>query len=399
VEGALEGVRVVDISEGIAGGYCTKLLAGMGAEVIKVERPGTGDPLRSMPPFKDDEPNFETAALHLHLSMGKRSITLDIASSQGREILWRLLDGADVLVDSRGPKALAGCGLSYEEIRSRFPSLVLTSVTYFGAEGPYADYVLDELTAYSAGGYTYLTGLPDREPIKAGGYQAHYQGGLHAAAGTMAALCRRDLTGEGDHVDASIVEAICFAHGAMSPFLNSGVVFRRVGARLLSDAPRAMYPSTILPCKDGFIHAHYAPADPAILGVLTGTPRLSDPELWETPRAHADEIDALLSAWLANYDKYEACRHAQELRHPFTEVLDPSDLLQDPQFLARGFFREIEHPIAGKVAHLGPPFQMSDSGWRHERAPLLGEHNGEVYIERLGLNMPELEALAAAGVV
>ena len=258
---------------------------------------------------------------------------------------------------------------------------------------------MDELTAYSAGGYTYLTGLPGREPIKAGGYHGAHQGGLHAAAGTLAALCQRDLSGVGDHVDASIVEAINFAHGAMSPYLNSDVVFQRVGARLLSDAPRAMYPSTILPCKDGFIHAHYAPADPAILGVLTEMPRLSDPELWETPRAHADEIDDLLSAWLANYDKYEACRRAQELRHPFTEVLDPSDLFQDPQFGDRGFFHEVEHPIAGMVSLLGPPFQASESGWRTERAPLLGEHNREVFVERLGLSLQDLAQLSAAGVI
>ena len=122
----------------------------------------------------------------------------------------------------------------------------------------------------------------------------------------MAALCQRDAYRRRRprrrlHCRGDLLRA-----RGMSPYLNSNVVFRRVGARLLSEAPRAMYPSTILPCKDGFIHAHYAPADPAILGVLTETPRLSDPDLWETPRALADEIDELLTAWLANYDKYEA---------------------------------------------------------------------------------------------
>ncbi len=399
MEGALEGITVLDISEGIAGGYCTKILAGLGADVIKVERPGTGDPLRAMPPFKDDVPNPETGALHLHLSMAKRSVTLDLTSATGRGLFLRLLESADVLVDSRGASEMAGLGLAYGELRRLHPRLILTSVTYFGSDSPYAGYKMDEITAYSAGGYTYLTGLPDREPIKAGGYPAHYQGGLHAAAGTMSALCLRDVTGEGDHIDAAIVEAICFAHGGMSAYLNNNTVFRRAGARLLSEAPRSMYPSTILPCKDGFIHAHYAPADPAMLGVLTETPRLSDPELWETPRAFADEIDELLSAWLAKYDKYEAVRRAQELRHPFTEVLDPADLFQDTQFEARGFFHELEHPVAGRVAHLGPPFQMSESGWRTERAPLLGEHNRDIYVDKLGLSIDDLSRLAAAGVI
>ena len=396
---ALEGVSVLDLSEGIAGGYCTKVLAGLGAEVIKIERPGSGDVLRSTPPFKDDIPNPETSALHLHLSMGKKSITLDAGSPSGRSLFLRLLEGADILVESGGPKAMSRAGLGYDTLRDAHPRLILTSITYFGTSGPYADYVMDELTAYSMGGYTYLTGLPDREPIKAGGSQAHYQGGLHAAAATLAALNLRDLTGEGDHIDTSIVEAICFAHAAMSAYLNTDIVFKRVGARLLSEAPRAMYPSTILPCKDGFIHAHYAPADPALLGVLTETPRLGDPDLWDTPRAHADEIDELLSAWLSQFDKYEAVRRAQELRHPFTEVLDPSDLFEDAQFRARGFFRELEHPVAGLLPHLGPPLQMSETEWRVARAPTLGEHNREVYIEKLGLSVDELSALAAARVV
>jgi CoA:oxalate CoA-transferase len=399
MEGALEGVVVLDLSDGIPGGYCTKLLAGMGAEVIKVERPFSGDPIRSVPPFKDDVPDIETSTLHLHLSMGKKSLTLDFATDTGHALLRRLLASGDVLVHSFRPRAAADLGLDYETLKADFPRLIVTSITYFGQSGPYSEYEGSELTAYAAGGYAYLTGLPDREPLKAGGSQAEYQGGLHAASATVAALCLRDLTDQGDHLDVSVVEAICFCHAGMSPYLNNGVVYRRVGARLLSDSPRAMYPSTILPCKDGFVHAHYAPADPALLGVLTEDSRLGDPDLWETPRVFADEIDERLSAWLAQFDKFEAVRRAQELRHPFTEVLDPSDLFEDEQFKARAFFRPLEHPSAGTFPHVGPPIQMSETPWRVVRAPLLGEHNSEILRGRLGLEQPDIDVLAEARII
>ncbi len=399
MEGALEGLFVLDASDGIAGGYCTKLLAGLGAEVVKIERPGTGDPIRHAPPFKDDIPNPETSTLHLHLSMAKKSLTLDLSSATGQSLLKRLLVQADVFVESFSPGTLDEWGLSPEALRKEKPGLIVTSISYFGQTGPYSRYEGNELIAYAAGGYAYLTGLPYREPIKAGGSQAEYQAGLQAAAATLAALCLRDQTGIGDHLDVSVVEAICFTHAGMSPYLNNGIVFKRVGARLLSEAPRAMYPSTILPCKDGFVHVHYAPADPALLGVLTEKPRLSDPELWETPRAHADEIDELVCEWLSHHDKHEAVRLGQELRHPFTEVLDTGDLFQDAQFIERGFFAEIDHPVAGRFAHVGPPLGMSSTPWRAARAPLLGEHTAAILRGRLGLSLEEIGILSAGGVI
>ena len=397
--GALEGITIADLGHGIAAGYCTKLLAGLGATVIKIEPPGHGDSIRSMAPFKDDIPDNETSAVHLHLSMGKKSVSLDPRRESGREILDAILERADVLVETYTPSEVEQYDLTYEAISERHPTLLVTSITDFGRHGPYAGYKGGELVDYSAGGYTFLTGLPDREPIKAGGSQAHYQGGLHAAAAIMAALLLRDVTGEGDHLDVSIVEAICFTHGAMAPFLNSGNLYRRVGARLLSSAPTAPYPSTILPCKDGFVHAHWSPADPTLMGILTENPRLGDPELWETPRAHADEIDALLTEWLADRTKQDAVALAQEMRHPFTAVLTPADLLDDPQFVARGFFAELEHPAVGSMPFLGAPFVMTDTPWRSERAPLLGEHNTEIYGEWLGLEPADLSLLRERGVI
>lgn len=397
--GALDGIVVVDFGQGIAAGYCTRLLAGLGAEVVKVEPPGHGDSIRSVPPFKDDVPHVETSTLHLHLSMAKKSVTLDLGQVAGLELARRLIERADVVVETCRPEQVEEWGLSYAALSATKPDLVLTSITPFGRTGPYAAYRGGELVEYSAGGYTYLTGLPEREPIKAGGSQAQYQGGLHAAAGTMAALLLRQLAGLGDHIDVSIAEAACFAHAGMSPYFNNGEVFRRVGARLLSEQPHAPYPSTILPCKDGFVHVHWAPSDPPVLGVLTETPRLSDPEVWETPRGHAEEIDALLTAWLADHGKHEAVARAQELRLPFTEVLTPADLLHDPQFVAREFFAEIEHPALGSFRHLGGPFLLTETPWRLARAPLLGEHNAEVLGGWLGLSATDLAVLRSGNVI
>jgi crotonobetainyl-CoA:carnitine CoA-transferase CaiB-like acyl-CoA transferase len=396
--GPLEGLFVLDLSRGIPGGYCTKLLAGLGASVLKAEPPG-GDPVRHMPPFKDGMPDPETATAHLHLSMGKRAVTLALETPTGRDIAARLIERADVLVESFAPGQMGEWGLDYATLAASRPELIMTSITPFGQTGPYAHYHGNELIEYSAGGYTYVTGLPDREPIKAGGSQAEYQGGLHAAAGTMAALLMRQLSGEGDHIDVSITEAICFTHAGMAPYLNTGEIFGRVGARLLSKLPRSPYPSTILPCKDGFVHVHWAPSNPPVLGVLTETPRLSEPDVWEAPRGHAEEIDALVTAWLATQGKYEAVEKAQELRLPFTEVLTPADLLDDAQFVDRGFFIEIEHPILGSFQHLGAPFRLSETPWQAARAPLLGEHNGEVYGEWLGLSTQDMAVLRQQAVI
>jgi crotonobetainyl-CoA:carnitine CoA-transferase CaiB-like acyl-CoA transferase len=396
--GVLDGV-VVDLSEGVAGGFCTKLLAALGATVIKVERPVSGDPVRSEPPFKDDVPDVETSTLHLHLSMAKQSVTLDWRTPAGAAVLRDLVAKASVLVESAAPGELDAAGIGHETLARERPELIVTSVTHFGSEGPYAGYRGNELVDYSVGGYSYLTGLPEREPIKAWGYQAQYQGGLHAATATMAALIFQDETGEGDHVDVSVAESICFTQAAMAAFLNGGVVFKRSGARLLPTDPSSLYPSTMLPCKDGYIHVHYAPTDPALLGVFTEIPRLSDPEVWETPRGHADEIDELLIPWLMKRDRREVVRIAQEFRNPFTEVLDPSDLLTDEQFVERGFFVEREHPVVGRFPHLGAPFRMSKTPLRVERAPLLGEHNDAVYRGLLGYTDAQIAALRESGVI
>jgi crotonobetainyl-CoA:carnitine CoA-transferase CaiB-like acyl-CoA transferase len=314
---SLSVLRVLDLSEDVAGAYCTKLLAGFGADVIKIERPGGGDPIRRHGPFPDDLPHGEKGALFLYLNTGKKSITLDLAQRSGALILRRLVEGAEVLVESFPPGWLAELGLGYESLARIKPRLVMTSVTPFGQDGPYAGYKATNLTAFAAGGQMVVTGDPDREPLKNGGYQAEYQAGLHAFAATAVAAFSADATEVGQHIDVAAVE--CMAT-ALEPYVSSWAHERRdIGKR-------------------GGVEP--APAGPTV-----------------------------------------------------------RDLLEAPQLRARGFFEEIDHPAAGRQTYPGPPFRSEAMPWQAARAPLLGEHNAEIYCEELELSHEELVILRASVVI
>ncbi len=402
-EGALADLRVLDLSQGVSGGYCTRLLAGLGADVTKVEPPGRGDALRRMGPFLHDAPHAETGALHLHLNAGKRSVTLNPASASGRRLLRRLLPDTDVLVESLPPGRLAELALAYDELARVNPRLVLTSITPFGREGPYARYLGREIVVYALGGYMMLTGDPDREPLKAYGHQGEYQAGLQAAVGTLTALAARDgAFGRGQQVDVSATEAVAFLLGgppqAYHFFRRE---WRRNGARLVGFGPEYLYPSTIRPCRDGYVHVHSNNRYPELLAALLDEPRLCEPEVLASLMGHADEIDAATDRWLAARDKWQAVEEAQALRLPFTEVLDPGEVMDDRlgQHRARDSFPEIEHPAAGRLRQVGAPVRMSETPWRAAPAPLLGEQNEEVYCGRLGLSRADLVRLRRAAVV
>src|SRR4030043_106435 len=216
--------RVLDLSEGVAGAYCTKLLAGFGADVIKIERPGGGDPVRRHGPFPDDLPHGEKGALFLYLNTGKKSITLDIAQRSGALILRRLVEGAEVVVESFPPGWLAELALGYESLARIKPRLVMTSVTPFGQEGPYAGYKATNLTAFAAGGQMALTGEPEREPLKTGGYGGEYQAGLHPFAATAVAAFSADATEVGQHIDIAVMECLATM---LEPHVSSWASERR----------------------------------------------------------------------------------------------------------------------------------------------------------------------------
>lgn len=397
--GALSGLRVVDFSLGVSGPWCTKLLAGLGAEVIKIEPMG-GDPSRRQGPFPKDIPQSETSGTFLHLNTGKLGITLNIESASGREIALRLAARSDVLVESHSPGVMAEKGLGPEQMASVNEGLIYVSVTPFGQDGPYSGYEASEIILYALGGYMMLTGDQDREPLKAYGDQTQMQAGQQAATATMVALFAREASGRGQHVDISIMEAATFMlGGAPQAFHHRGDVAKRAGARLSGMSPRMFYPSTIRPCRDGYVHVHTNVRHPDMLSVLMGEPDLFSPRVMDSPLGHADEIDALMDPWLRERDKREIVRTAQDLRLPFTEVMSPSEVANDVHHQERGFWTEFDHPETEPIVQPGPPIRLSKTPWETKRAPRLGEHNDLILGDVLGFSPQEMTILSERGVI
>ena len=203
---ALSDITVLDFTHQISGPYCAKLLADYGAEVIKIERPGSGDPARAIGPFPKDVPHPEKSGTFLHLNTNKRSITLDLTNDRGRQIALKLAQRADIVVESFRPGVMAGFGLDYQTLNSTNPALVITSISNFGQTGPYRDWRASELILYGMGGELYTTGLDYREPVKMGANVGLYQAGTVAAYATLSASLSARETGTGEHVDVSIME-------------------------------------------------------------------------------------------------------------------------------------------------------------------------------------------------
>ncbi|MPZ98916.1 MAG: hypothetical protein GEU80_06170 [Dehalococcoidia bacterium] len=395
--GSLDGVRVLDLAGG-SFGYAGRLLAGLGAEVIKVEPPG-GDALRRWPPFPSDQPDPETGARHLHLDAAKQSVVVDLDQPEGCDLLRRLVSEADVVLESFAPRYLAERDLDYDRLIEVRPDLVMASVTHFGQDGPYAGYLGGEIVDLALGGYLKLTGDADREPVKPYDDLILQHAALHATVAVMGGLMRRDATGEGDHFDVCVMEAaLTLGGGALQMYHANGHMHQRTGARLLSANPRYAYPSTIRPCRDGYVHAHSNNRHIDLLAVLM--PGLGLEALLETPMANADAIDEAMDQWLADKDKTEAVRLAQELRLPFTEVFTPDEILSDPHLEERGFLVDLRHPEAPEgLKQPGAAATMTATSWRAERAPILGEHTEAILTDLLGMEAGDIEALRASGAV
>ena len=381
---ALDGLRVIEISETAAGAYAGRLLAGMGAEVLMVEPPG-GTALRRWGGFRGDVPDREGSAMHVHLNRRKRSVRLELRSAAGRRLLGELLDDVDVLVSDLDRAACGERGIEPAELRATHPSLQVCTITPYGWTGPKADWRATELTSYAAGGYLRIGGEPEREPVKAWGEQAHLQAGVHATLGILAALHARssgmacdvacDVAG-GQHVDVAIHEAVAFLLGGgyQHAWFHDREPMRN-GARLVGFGPGHLYPSTIRPCADGWVHAHCNNRYPEQMAVLFDDPRLAAPEMIASLMGRADEVDALMAPLLETLPRREVVRRAQELRLPFTEVLQPSEVLADVdgQHAARDFFQRV--PVGDETTVLapGPAMRFGETTWVDGAAPRLDD--------------------------
>jgi crotonobetainyl-CoA:carnitine CoA-transferase CaiB-like acyl-CoA transferase len=369
VNDVLADLHVVELSRTAAAAFAGRLCAAAGAEVVLVEPP-EGHPLRHEGPFLHDEPNIETSAAHLHINAGKRSVTMDLETNAG--VLLSLLDGADVFVTDLHAHLLDPLGLSWTALHERWPALLVTRVTPFGDNGPFAKYVGTNLTGLASGGQLKITGDPDKPPLSSFGAQAEYQAGLSAFAGTVANVLLRDATGEGEYLDLSMQDVVATNLEHRSPALNLGLEANRVG--LTVSATYGVYA-----CADGWVYVTaFAPALWDRLLSVIDTPELRD-ERFSTQAARLennDELQALIASWAIT--KKSAELHDLALRgYPLTVMTTAAMLLASEQWRNRGVAQLVSHPIAGEFSLIGAPWLMEDDGTRLAPAPLLGEANEE----------------------
>ena len=380
--GPLAGLRVVELGEGTAAPACGKLLADLGADVVKVEPP-SGDVARRAGPFGRGERDLEASALFLHLNTSKRGVVADLPSAGGNALVAMLLGRADVLLDDHAPGWLEARGLDWPSLHERYPRLVVTRITPYGLTGPRRDQPGDELTLQHASGLGNL--LPQRAtsiaraPVLMGGFQASGHGALAAAVATLAALLGRSPNGGGRLVDVSLQETIL---AMMSCYVTSwryqGTTWCRV-----PDRPPAM---GRLQTRDGFVvlnatdDHHFGK-----LRELMGSPAWCAGDSWlqlEYRARHLMEIAPRIEAWVRTQGKHELHEAAGRRGIPIGPVNDAAEVLASPQYEARGYFVDLEHPRAGRLRYASWPYRFSATPARIARpAPLLGQHQQEVEAE------------------
>ena len=402
MENALSDIRVLDLTHYVAGPYCTKLLADYGAEVIKIERPGVGDGARRVGPFYQDDPHPEKSALFLNLNTNKKSITLNLKIPSGMDIFKKLVKDADILVENFEPRVMKQLGIDYSVLEAVNPGLIKTSISNFGQSGPYRDYKATELTIFAIGPHMISEGEPDREPLRFPGYKSQYLAGNYAAALTMGAFLGRNASGMGQEVDVSIMECLC------SPPEGAGrlMAYDFYGEDIERDGHKkeGYYPYGYYPCKDGIIlvYGFMLSFWPRIVAWMEMPELLTDPRFID-PVARPDyhgEFEAIFYEWLAERTQQDLIRSAQAQKIPVSPVYRIDEILNDPQFIAREAFEDIEHPVAGKFTYPSVPFKLPEVESRPQHpAPLLGQHNQEIYGGRLGYEKADLVRLREQGII
>jgi crotonobetainyl-CoA:carnitine CoA-transferase CaiB-like acyl-CoA transferase len=364
---ALEEVRVVDATEGVAGAYASRLLADLGADVIKVEPPG-GDLLRRMGPFPKSGQDPEQSGLFLHLNANKRGAVLDL-EGDGRDRLDALLTRADIFIHSQRRDDVRRLRLDYESIAPLNPALVVASVTPFGLSGPYADWQSDEIVEWAMGGYMYFGGEPDRHPLLVPGHQAALHAGAHAALGALAALTHARRTGLGQQVEVSHLESMLLAHAWLTvSWTHEGQIMKRA-------------PSSLVQCEDGFV-SFFAPLRSDNFFLLIERFDLVDNPEYGTAMQRmrkAQDLLPMLREWCATQKAADVQAKSQDLRIACTYIVDIAHLVDEPHMKAREWFQTIDHPVAGALVHPGFPYKLSETPCQIRRpAPRFNEHAEEL---------------------
>jgi crotonobetainyl-CoA:carnitine CoA-transferase CaiB-like acyl-CoA transferase len=401
---ALSDIRVLDLTHYIAGPYATRLLADMGAHVIKVEPPhGEGGRRMGSNRVAGNRTGGEAldrGPLFAYLNLNKLGVTLNLKHPRGRELLTRLTAESDLLVENFAPGGLAALGLEPQALLEQSPRLSIVSISNFGQDGPDRDTRLNDLVLFARGGWTYPAGEPDREPITPPGSLGQYIGGLFAAIGAMQALFARDDSGRGQHVDVSLLEAVA------ATMIYDTVIFQYTGTpRKREGRMFARISSLIatLKCRDGYAGLHCV-SERQFEGLynLMGTPELAHDSRFATPlqrMAHIDELLAIAETFFIKHDAAFLYREGQKRGVPIVPIPTLAQVLEWEQLKARRYFETIDDPVLGKIRVPGNPFRLGSHTPEASRpAPRLGEHNREV-LGRLGITQAELENLRTTGVV
>ncbi len=403
--GPLKGLRVFDLTRILAGPTCTQLLGDLGAEIIKIERPGHGDDTRKWgPPFLKDEhgEDSDTAAYYLSANRNKRSLTLDIATAEGQALAKRLVAHCDVLVENFKVGGLAKFGLDYASVAEIKPDIVYCSITGFGQTGPYAPRAGYDYLAQGMGGIMSLTGEPEGDPMKVGVGIADVVCGLFAGNAIQAALRHRDLTGEGQHIDLALLDTqIAWLVNEGMNYLVSGQVPRRQG----NEHPNIV-PYKVLPCADGyFILAVGNDAQFQRFCEFAGAPELAEDERFKTNSnrvRNREELYALLPEVTARKPLDTWLEGLAEIGVPSGPVNDLARVFEDPHVLHRGMRITMPYPGSetGELDMMGNPIKFSRTPVDYKRPPpKAGEHTDEVLTEMLDLSEDEIATLRKAGTI
>ena len=414
--------RVLDLCEG-RGHLCGKILGDLGADVIQIEKPG-GDPARNTGPFHQDTPDPEKSLWWFAFNMNKRGITLDIGTEDGRAIFRRLAANADFVLESFPPGYLDSIGLAYQELERINPRLILVSISAFGQTGPYAQYKAPDIVLMSMGGQAFMAGDEDRPPVQISYPHAWGFAALHACVGAVNAHYWREMTGEGQHVDASGQAGVAWTN------MNANVTWDlhqvdvkrggavRTGERINPDGSTTKLTGKVTrACKDGYVFSFFAggPVAGRRMQIFVDwmdeegmAPQwmkefdwVNDYDMATISQEMIDRKDEAVDRFLMKHTMKELYEGALKRNHWLVPIGTPKSVFEDQQLAFREFWEKIEHPELGtKLTYPGWPIKQSETPWRPQRrAPLIGEHNREIYAEELGYSAEDLTLLKGVGAI
>ncbi len=398
----LSDIKVLELAHSLSGAFCAKLLADQGANTVKVEPPGWGDPARREPPFINGIPDPDSSTIFLAFNTNKRGITLDIEQPQGRKLLLRLVADADVLIESYPPGHLESLDLGYQVLRETNAKLVVSSITYFGQTGPYRDYQGGDLVIQALGGFlNAVTGSADRPPMGTTLEQMEITAARNGAIAIMAALLQRQQSGEGQQIDLSTMEAaVSTPSGLIQPYSFTGRSPKRGGSD--GNVMDGMH----LPTKDGEVTLTTAGTGGRPMEAWSeflDEPGLLDPKFATRPSRleNWEELHILVAPKLALWNNLDLMHETMARGLVIGLVQNPQQVVDSPHLAERGYFVEIDHPEAGSLKYPSPGFLMDEENPMEgsKAAPTLGEHNSEILGGELGFSAEELGQLRASQII